>query len=389
MAVFMERCPACGGTIVILENASIGACDFCGTAYSLSELQKIRETLASAQSVMKEKSGDPDKIEHYESALDTSEADEISLGELCKKAEMALESEQWNVANSFSDELLRRDPKFAKAYLYKLLAEFKVFKKEGLANLEEPFDDSDNYRLLIRFADVYLQMEINNYSETVKNKHHAKTLENRYQALCRKLATASIGKHYQEAANGFRDLGDYKDSKKLTAEALGKFKYDTKKEQKKKTLKKLLVAIIILGVVFAVVGVPLLKEASYRAELFTVEVTDKVNVDYDSSNVTVVFKFNINNESVHDAKYLEGYITISDTQGTVLATGTTWFSGVIASQNKNYHEVSFDFKRDGVGVEIWNADISELIITYRITEIHFDAGTIKEYKGKDIIVNKP
>ena len=293
MAVLKERCPNCGGTIVIAKNASFGECEHCGATYSLSDLQKIKEEIAEGQQIIRETDCDCDENKYYESALDTSEADEISLNELCKKSELALESEQWQIANDFSDEIIRRNPKYAKAYLYKLLAEYRVFKKEELAKLETPFDDNDIYRLLIRFSDIYLKTEIENYSSIVKNNCQAKTLESQYQALCRKIKTASIGKHYLEAANGFHKLGDYKDSKNLETECLEKFKNATKKEHKKKIIKRFFLGIVILGIVFTIVGLPLLKKASYRLELFSVEVTDKVNVDYDDYTASFVFKFNI------------------------------------------------------------------------------------------------
>ncbi len=389
MAVLKERCPNCGGTIILPPNASVGECDYCGMTYSLSELQKIKEAINEGQQTTKENDCNRDENEYYESALDTSEADEISLGELCKKAEMALESEQWRIADNFSDEILRRDPKFAKAYLYKLLAEHKVFKKEVLANANKPFDNSDNYRLLIRFADAYLKSEIENYSETVKAKHQARILENQYQALCSQLETASTETDYQNLANGFHSLGEYKDSKKLAAEYLEKFKSANRQSQAKAKRKKFFIKLIIFGLVLAIIGVPILKKASYRGGLFSVEVTDKVNVDYDDYTASLVFKFNIINDSFHNANYLEGYITISDADGTVLASGGTWFSGVISAKNSNYHELSLELDRGAATTRIWNTDFSDLVIKYRITEIHFDDGTVKEYTGKDVIVNKP
>ena len=300
---------------------------------------------------------------------------------------MALESEQWQIANRFSDEILRRNPKFAKAYLYKLLAEHKVFKKEELANVKRPFDDSDNYRLLIRFSDVYLKSEIENYSETVKARYQAETLENQYQALCRQTSTASTEQQYQVLANSFYHLGDYKDSKKLAAEYLKKFKSANKQSEAKAKRKRLFVKIIIFGIILAIVGVPILKKVSYRAGLFSVEVTDKVNVDYDDYTASFVFKFNIINESFHNANYLEGYITISDAEGTVLASGGNWFNGAIASKNSNYFELSLNLDRSAATTRIWNSDFSDLVIKYRITEIHFDDGTVKEYTSKDVIVN--
>ena len=76
---------------------------------------------------------------------------------------------------------------------------------------------------------------------------------------------------------------------------------------------------------------------------------------------------------------MKGYISISDAEGTVLASGGAWFRGMIVSNNVNYYELSLDLERDAAGVRIWNSDFSDLIISYRITEIHFDNGMIKEY----------
>lgn len=389
MAILKERCPNCGGTITLPPNTDIGECDYCGMTYSLSELQKIKDSLNAGQQTTKEDDCSPDENKYYESALDTSEADEISIDELCKKSEMALESEQWQIANRFSDEILRRNPKFAKAYLYKLLAQHKVFKKEALANAKKPFDDSDNYRLLIRFADVYLKSEIENYSKAAKARYQAEALENQYQALCSQMKTASTESDYQSLANGFHSLGDYKDSKRHAAEYLKKFKSANKQSQAKSKRKKLIRKLTIFGIIFAIIGTPILKKVSYHGGLFSVEVTDKVNVDYDDYTADFVFKFNIINKSFHNANYLEGYITISDTEGNVLASGGVWFSGMISSRNSNYHELSLELNRTSATAQIWNTDFSDLVIKFRITAIHFDDGTVKEYRGKDAIVNKP
>ena len=293
MAILKERCPNCGGTIILPQNATVGECDYCGMTYSLSELQKIKDAINEGQQQTKENDCNLDKNGFYESALDTSEADEISIDDLCQKSELALESEQWRIADSFSDEILRRNPKFAKAYLYKLLAEHKVFKKEELINVQKPFDDSNNYRLLIRFADIYLKSEIENYSELVKVRYQAEVLENQYQALCGLMETASTESDYQSLADGFHQLGDYKDSKKIAEEYLQKFKSANKQSQAKDKRAKLLVKVIIVGIILAIIGTPILKKASYHDGLFSVEITDKVNVDYDDYTADFVFKFNI------------------------------------------------------------------------------------------------
>lgn len=368
VTAFKERCPNCGGTIILNQSSNIGECNSCGGTYSLSDLHRIK---------------DGSFEEHKE-----TNASEYNIEELCKKAEIALETEQWQTAGNLSNEILRRNPKLAEAYLYRLLAENKVYKKEELVNLDKPFDNSDNYRLLIRFADTYLKMEIEKYSEEVKTAYQTRLLEKQYQALCTRSTVASIPKHYQDLANGFYSLGDYKDSKVLATEYLIKFKTAHKQARAKVIRKRVFIALVILGIILAIICVSAIKKASYRVGLFSVEVTDKVNMEYDDYTASFVFKFNIINNSFHNANYLKGYVTISDAEGTVLASGNAWFSGVIASGNSNYHELSLELNRSAATNRIWNTDFSDLVIKYRITEVHFDDGTIKEYRGKDVVVNK-
>ena len=382
MAVYKEKCPTCGGYIEIKQGEAFGICDSCGNTISLSELSKL-QSKKYVPAVETTKKSTNEDIE-YDSAFDVDESTELSYEELCEKIELALETEEWYIANEYSDEILRRDPKNAYAYLYKLLSELHLYKKEELANVKKPFDDSDNYRLLIRFADVYLKSEIEKYNKLVKENYQARTLEVQYQALCDKMESARTEKDYQDLANGFYRLGEYKDSKKFAGEYLKKFN----QIQINAKRKKIFVGILILGIILAVISVPLFKKATYRGELFSVEVTDKVNVDYDDYTADFVFKFNIINDSRHNANYLEGYITISDAEGTVLASGLTWFRGVISAKNSNYHELSFELNRSTATTLLWNTDFSDLVIKYRITEIRFDDGTVKEYTGKDVIVNK-
>ena len=199
-------------------------------------------------------------------------------------------------------------------------------------------------------------------------------------------ATENNGQYYP---NEFQSCNVYKGSKKLVAWCLKKLKNVIASPQSKETRKKFLIKLIIFGIIFAIIVTPIYKKAAYRRGLFSAEIIDKVNVDYDDYTANIVLKFNIINDSRHNANRLEGYITISDAEGTVLAYGGTWFSGAISAKNSTYHELSFDLNRSAATTRLWNADLSELIIKYRITEIHFDDGTVKEYIGKDVIVNKP
>ena len=161
-----------------------------------------------------------------------------------------------------------------------------------------------------------------------------------------------------------------------------------KKKEAKVKRKKLLIAISVICCVLALVTAIIVNKASYKANLFSIQVTDKGNDHYNSNEAYFLFKFEIENDSKHDATYLEGTMTIKDSNGNVLSSGDVWFSGDIKSKSTSYFDLSWRMNRNDNAVQMWNTDFSKLVITYRITEIHFEGGTIKEYTGEDVIVNK-
>lgn len=382
MEVLKERCPSCGGTIILPPNASIGECAYCGATYSLSELQEIKEAITEEQRVTRENNCDGEEDEYYESALDTSEADEISIDELCQKSEMALESEQWEIANRFSNEILRRNPKFAKAYLYKLLAEHEVFKKEELANLKKPFDNSDNYRLLIRFANVYLKTEIENYSNAVNARYRAETQEAQYQALCSRMKTASTEQQYRVLADGFRGLGDYKDSPKLAAEYLKKFESVRRQARKKKIMISIaVIAALILGIVLIVAG----NKAKYSSDNVAMTVVEKNREKVSSKNLYFTLVFEIENKGSLDVLQLVGNFNIYNTKGECLLTDTVTFNGILKPGNTLQYDLAYSLANSEKNLEIYETDLSGLKMTYQLTMIKFEGNKEKEYKNSDVI----
>ncbi len=72
--------------------------------------------------------------------------------QLIKRAKLALEDAEFDKADQFAEQALNIDAENADAYLIKLLAEFKVKNVDELANLDKTFENSNNYKKLIRFA---------------------------------------------------------------------------------------------------------------------------------------------------------------------------------------------------------------------------------------------
>ena len=75
---------------------------------------------------------------------------------LLKRAFIFLEDGDWSSADEYCEKVLDLDPENAQAYLGKLLAELRVRKQEQLADCDEPFDNRDNFRKVIRFGDKAL-----------------------------------------------------------------------------------------------------------------------------------------------------------------------------------------------------------------------------------------
>lgn len=98
----------------------------------------------------------------------------VNTAPLLKRVFMFLEDGNFKDANDYCEKVLDIDPENAQAYLGKLMTELGVRTKEKLADLVEPFYDSDNYRKVIRFGDLSLKEELGGYLKRVeKNKEEA------------------------------------------------------------------------------------------------------------------------------------------------------------------------------------------------------------------------
>lgn len=392
MAVINERCPMCGGTVKIPDKANIGQCDSCFTQFSLTDLQRFSDRL---------KYSAPEEVDEdgYDSALSTDDIAFDSALELYQKAEDALASEQWRLADQFGEEILRRDPKNAKGYLYKLLAELKLYKKEKLASLDTPFDKNKSYILLMRFADRLLQAEMQNYADEA----NARILENKYASLCSEMerVTQNGSNHsiekYKELAKQLAALNGYKDSDARRAKCLAVVEEKRKlrnKQEKQDKLRRIalwglaaaVVIAIIVGIVALIVHGVNKSKAQYDLDKFEIKITDKTNLDYDSNSVRYRFGFVLVNNSKHDASVLYGYLTVKDADGNILLSGSTDFRGEILAKSDNICDLNWELNRCDESAELWNSDFEELEFSFRITGIEFENGKSKSYDSEDIVV---
>ncbi len=143
----------------------------------------------------------------------------ISVEALMKRIEIFLEYEEWIEANEYCEKVLDRDPENAQAYLYKIMANVKVKKKEDLVKSTIIFDDKTSYKKLMQFADPDLAEEIKGYAKEAKDRA-ALYLEKYNEALeilkkpIYNLSTESI----LAALEILKSIKGYRDSDKLVVE---------------------------------------------------------------------------------------------------------------------------------------------------------------------------
>ena len=160
----------------------------------------------------------------------------VNIDSLMERAFMFLEDGDWQSANEYCEKVLDQDPKHAKAYLGKLMAEVKVKEQADLVNCANPFDNSNNYAKAVRFADDDLKQELQGYVECIKNRiaeEKLKAEEARKESVYQS-AKAELEENTKEscdmASELFESISGYKDSDEMVAVAKKKADEAAKRE---------------------------------------------------------------------------------------------------------------------------------------------------------------
>ena len=140
-----------------------------------------------------------------------------TVDSLLKRVFMFLEDGEWQNANIYCEKVLDINPECAEAYLGKLMVEFKVKKQESLKNCANPFDNTNNYKKAVRFADNKLKEQLIGYIDFINTRNENARIEGIY--VDAKTAMAEKTKDsYRNAIQLFESIGDYKDSVSLKEE---------------------------------------------------------------------------------------------------------------------------------------------------------------------------
>ena len=141
-----------------------------------------------------------------------------NIAPLLKRAFMFLEDGDFARADEFCEQVLNQDPENAEAYLGKLLAELKVRKQEDLADCKQPFDESNNYKKAIRFADEKLSKTLKGYISHINERNENARLEGIYAQAVKTMNGSTTQTDFEQAAQTFESIESYKDSSSLAKE---------------------------------------------------------------------------------------------------------------------------------------------------------------------------
>ena len=148
------------------------------------------------------KKDDPIVVSHVKSEVSKEEA-------LVQRAFIFLEDKEWSSAAEYFEKALDIDPKYAMAYVGKMLAELKLTRIEMLAQCQESFETNSNYKKAMRFADPKLAQTLNSYLTVIKERSEVLRKDAIYRAACAMMS----GRRYDEAIEKFTSIVGWRDSR--------------------------------------------------------------------------------------------------------------------------------------------------------------------------------
>ena len=144
----------------------------------------------------------------------------VNVEPLLERAFMFLEDGDWGEANEYCEKVLDQDPKNARAYLGKLMAECRACRLEDLQNCRQPFDGSGNYNKILRFAEPKLIETLKGYIAHINERNENARLTGIYNRAVSAMNEANSEHGYKAAAEIFKTVPGFKDADSLAEKCL-------------------------------------------------------------------------------------------------------------------------------------------------------------------------
>ena len=179
-------------------------------AQDMSKLGFMQDLIRGIKKILQENA--PQKTVIKETVI---AGENVNTAPLLKRAFMFLEDSDWKSANEYCEKVLDIEPENASAYLGKLMAELRVCRQEDLKDMREPFDNNNNYKKVLRFADETLKNTLTDYIKHINIRNENARLNEIYTRAKNIMSTAHTESAYKEAAWLFKSIDEYMDSVSL------------------------------------------------------------------------------------------------------------------------------------------------------------------------------
>lgn len=149
---------------------------------------------------------------------DTSASTDANVKSLLKRVFLYLEDGKWSKSEKYAERVLDIDPENAEAYLGKLLADLHVRRKEDLVKQKQVFDENENYKKTVRFADDKLRNELVGFIDHIIQEENRKELERKervYNDAVTLINNANTIEDYIEAKEAFEQALPIHDSEEM------------------------------------------------------------------------------------------------------------------------------------------------------------------------------
>ena len=144
----------------------------------------------------------------------------VNVEPLLERAFMFLEDGDWGEANEYCEKVLDQNPKNARAYLGKLMAECRACRMEDLQNCRQPFDGNGNYNKILRFAEPKLIETLKGYIAHINERNENARLTGIYNRAVSAMNEANSEHGYKAAAEIFKTVPGFKDADSLVEKCL-------------------------------------------------------------------------------------------------------------------------------------------------------------------------
>ena len=141
---------------------------------------------------------------------------------LLERVFLFLEDGEWGKADAFCEQILNQEPKNARAYIGKLMAELHVHKQDELANCEQTLEGYNNYQKAIRFGDEKTISTLNGYNDQIKERIEYNQLLGIYNAASAAMSVADTETKYLAISRTFNSISGFRDSDMLAKQCIEK-----------------------------------------------------------------------------------------------------------------------------------------------------------------------